>query len=396
MFNYSKDLFGFKEVNIKKVINENSVKHVYVETTIEAQECPTCGKLAHKIKGYGRERQIQAMEILGYDSVIHYTPKRLRCECGKTFSVNSPDIPGRTKLTNDRKAKIYQDLKLKISMREVARLNNVSVSYVEYLLDKLSYPLDEIGEIVCIDEFKGNMDDEKYQAIMVNPITKKVTNIYSSRKKKLLYRELSKIPKYKRDRVKFFICDMWDTYIELAQIFFRNATIVIDRFHYTRVVTNAFNKIRIQTQNERSDEMRISFKHSRGLLMKRTNMLIQNEKVDQYLKVDMLLGCSYKLEKAYGLLQRFYEFNDSVTLDEARHKFINFIYACYDSKLPEFEEAAKTLQNYSEYILNSFKTKYTNSYAEGKNTLMKTLKRIGFGYKKKDRFLKRVMHIENY
>ncbi|MCQ2979271.1 MAG: transposase [Clostridia bacterium] len=240
------------------------------------------------------------------------------------------------------------------------------------------------------------MDGEKYQAIMVNPVTKKVTNIYSSRKKKQLYREFYKIPKGKREKVKFFICDMWDTYIELAQIFFRNATIVIDRFHYTRVVTNAFNAIRIQTQNDRSDEVRISFKHAKELLMKRTCMLVKNDKVDQFAQVDILLGCSFKLYKAYGLLQRFYEFNDSKTIDEARHKLLKFIYACYDSKLPEFEAAAKTLQHYSEFILNSFKTKYTNSYAEGKNTLMKTLKRIGFGYQNKDRFLKRVMHIENY
>ncbi|MCQ2979270.1 MAG: transposase family protein [Clostridia bacterium] len=142
MFNYSKDFFGFKELNVKKVIVENCCKHIFVETTIEAQECPTCGMLAHKVKGYGKEREIQAMEILGYPSVIHYKPKRLRCECGKTFSVNSPDIPGRSNLSNDRKLKIYRDLKLKISMREVARLNNVSVTYVEYLLDKLNYPLD--------------------------------------------------------------------------------------------------------------------------------------------------------------------------------------------------------------------------------------------------------------
>lgn len=394
--NYSKEYLGFEELDVNKVTLINGFKHLYVSTTIQAQECPECHKLAYKSKGYGRERLIQGLEVCGYPCILHYKPKRLRCSCGKTFSVISPDIPGQSRLTHDKKNKIYKDLALKISMREVARLNNVELTYVMYLLDKVSYEVDQIGKIFCIDEFKGNLGGEKYQAVTINPITNKVTNIYPSRKKSLLQSEFAKIPRTKRENVEFFICDMWDTYIDLAKVFFRNATIVIDRFHYTKAITTAFDSVRKRIQDQLSDDLRKCFKRSRFLLLKRTSELIHDDKKNEPLKVSIMLGCKYELEKAYKLLQKMYDFNDSTSVEEARHKLINLIYACYDSKIPEFETAAKTLQKYSEYILNSFKTPYTNSYAEGKNTLLKTLKRIGFGYHNRERFLKRIMHIENY
>ena len=62
--------------------------------------------------------------------------------------------------------------------------------------------------VICIDEFKGNLSGNKYQAIMVNPVTKRITNIYPTRYKKDLAEEFAKIDKQKRFKVKFFICDM--------------------------------------------------------------------------------------------------------------------------------------------------------------------------------------------
>lgn len=52
------------------------------------------------------------------------------------------------------------------------------------ILDCINYELDQISEIVCIDDFKGNLDD-KFQTVMCNPITGKITNIYATKKRKI-------------------------------------------------------------------------------------------------------------------------------------------------------------------------------------------------------------------
>lgn len=56
------------------------------------------------------------------------------------------------------------------------------------------------------------------------------------------------IPKKERYRVKFFACDMWKPYTELAKTFFPNATIVIDKYHFIRQTTWAIENVRKRLQ----------------------------------------------------------------------------------------------------------------------------------------------------
>ena len=51
----------------------------------------------------------------------------------------------------------------------------------------------------------------------------------------------------------------------------------------------------------------------------------------------------------------------------------------------------KTLKGYIEYIKNTFNTGYHNGYAEGNNNFIKVLKRIAFGFRSFTRFKARIM-----
>ncbi len=46
----------------------------------------------------------------------------------------------------------------------------------------------------------------------------------------------------------------------------------------------------------------------------------------------------------------------------------------------EFIQAENTIRNWQEYILNAFKTGYTNAYTEEVNNKIKVIKRKAFGY----------------
>ena len=132
----------------------------------------------------------------------------MNCSCGKSFTVKAKDLPSRNRLTVPLRMSIINDLAEYMTIKTIASKNNVSEYFVRETLKSISYPLDEIGEVICIDEFKGNLSGNKYQAIMVNPVTKRITNIYPTRYKKDLAEEFAKIDKQKRFKVKFFICDM--------------------------------------------------------------------------------------------------------------------------------------------------------------------------------------------
>lgn len=64
--------------------------------------------------------------------------------------------------------------------------------------------------------------------------------------------------------------------------------------------------------------------------------------------------------------------------------------------MEEFKEAAKTIENWLPYIVNSFiDERFSNGFTEGLNNKIKVIKRIGFGYRNFDFFRLRIMYILN-
>ena len=69
---------------------------------------------------------------------------------------------------------------------------------------------------------------------------------------------------------------------------------------------------------------------------------------------------------------------------------------CNESKISEFIEASNTIENWIEYIVNSFiDERYSNGFTEGLNNKIKVIKRVGFGYKNFEFFRLRILYILN-
>ena len=69
---------------------------------------------------------------------------------------------------------------------------------------------------------------------------------------------------------------------------------------------------------------------------------------------------------------------------------------CNKSEIPEFIEASNTIENWIEYIVNSFiDERYSNGFTEGLNNKIKVIKRVGFGYKNFEFFRLRILYILN-
>ena len=99
--------------------------------------------------------------------------------------------------------------------------------------------LQHFRKCLIIDEFKGNTGGEKYNCIITDPKSGTVLDILKSRKK----HELTSYFKDKnKNDVKFFISDMWEPYRDLATVFFKNATQIVDKYHYIRQVIWYFSR----------------------------------------------------------------------------------------------------------------------------------------------------------
>ena len=76
------------------------------------------------------------------------------------------------------------------------------------------------------------------------------------------------------------------------------------------------------------------------------------------------------------------------------NKFKNIIYHPNQNISNKMKQALYLYRENIEYIENSFKYDINNGIIEGTNNLIKTLKRIAFGYRKFDHFISRIFLIK--
>ncbi len=181
--------------------------------------------------------------------------------------------------------------------------------------------------------------------------------------------------------------DMNYAYREIAETFFPNAKIVIDKFHVVRYVTWALENVRKRVQKEMNPDRRKYFKRSRRLLLTHKEKL----KEDSLEALAVMLSLSEDLATAYHLKECFYDFMSSSNRTEAEKNLRKFILATEVSDLSEFKATLTMLSNWSKYILNAFDCKYTNGFTEGTNNKIKVIKRNAFGYRNFDNFRNRIL-----
>jgi transposase len=93
------------------------------------------------------------------------------------------------------------------------------------------------------------------------------------------------------------------------------------------------------------------------------------------------------LKEAYCAKELFFESlktKDTTLLTKAIEDMIT-------SLQYKIETCGKTLQKWKQCIINFFTTNITNAFTEGKNTKIKLLKRMAYGYRIKENFQKRLL-----
>ena len=240
-------LLNIEDVIVKKVIHADSFVKIHLETKASVQTCPACGSLTKKIHDY----RLQTIKDLPFQTKHCYLVLRKRrytCSCGKRFYENYSFLPRYFQRTSRLTAFIADALHDTRSVLSIAQMCNVSASTVYRILETISFSSPKIPQVLSIDEFKGNANGQKYQCILVDPLKRSVLDILPSRSQAQLTSYFKNIHRQERFRVKFFVCDMWLPYTDLAKTFFPNATIVIDKFHVVRYVTWALENVRKRIQ----------------------------------------------------------------------------------------------------------------------------------------------------
>lgn len=378
-------LLGLQDVTVKKIETDDKNIHIFCCMKRKKHICPCCGEETDVVHDY-RQQVIRDIPAFGKNVQIILSKRRYRCSCSKRFFEKVPFLPRYHRMTGRLSMFVINELCDVCSFTSVAKRVGLSVSTVIRIFDCVSFRTPLMPEVIAIDEFKGNTGGEKYQCIITDPLNRTVLDILPKRFTPYLSTYFSR---FDRDNVKYFISDMWKPYADIASSFFKNATPVVDKYHWIRQVIWAFEAVRKDVQKRFAKSHRVYFKHSKRLLLKRFRFLSD----DQKQQVNVMLEASPDLCSAHFLKEKFLEILDCMGRDSAKQMMINWIEMAGNSHLRPFNNCSKTMYNWFTGILNSFDCSYTNGFTEGCNNKIKVLKRNAYGYRNFSRFRKRILHI---
>ena len=407
---------GYKVVKIEEGSDGKvKAKYIHVETKSSKCKCPKCGKYTKSV--HDKLKPVKLKYVKSFEQVTYVMLSKKRFICHKcNYKFTEPvTIQGESKsISNKVEQKILIDLRnYNLSLKYIAEENNVSDNTIRNILKEsmANYPEHVINlpRVISFDEFKADTKKGKYAFVLNDPIHKKVLDILPNRKKEYLIQYFT----YCNNRysVEYVISDMYEPYLLVTQIMFPKAKYVVDPFHYTRYIMDALDNVRIRLQENygyNSYEYKmLKNKKNISLLRQYSNDIdwftytkrYKNKHMVEILKYDLrekILSISEEYKIAYQLKELFLDITHHATYEDVEKQLLSWISLVREQDIPEMVEAASTIENWLEYICNSFIDKrFSNGYTEGMNNKIKVIKRVGFGYKDFDFFRIRLLYILN-
>lgn len=388
------NLLGIQEKLVKKIERTEKNINIYLESTSKLHLCPSCHCYTKNIHDY-RIQKIQHINIGLTQSFLYLRKRRYICKhCGKKFYESYDFLQKYFRKSNEVYNSICKDLKQLKNFKTIAKDNNVCIPtvirYMNYSILLNNKLLTRLPKRIGIDEFKGNCNHNKYQFHIFDLDTHKTIDILESRTYDFLENYFSKFSLHERLNVEIVSMDLYSPFKRIVKDKLQHATIIADTFHFTRIAIQPLDELRLNLWRNTKGKEKKYFKHIKHALMKDSSKLKEKES-------DKLLYAfefSPILKSAYILKQQFLDIKKLSCFEDKEKAFRKWIEDAECSTIKEFSSSVKTLRQWHEYISNSFKFNISNGPVEGKNNLIKTLKRISFGFKNLRNFKNRILICE--
>ena len=409
--NYITEMLELKDKNIKFFENcyhKEKIKGVYHKVfdgilTYQPLCCEKCGvAFDNKFEKHGFiTSSIKIPDISGFKTILRLNKQRYLCKhCGKAFTLRDNVTEYGCCISKNTKWKIANDLRNKISEKDIAKNNNVSPNTVERVMD--SYYDNQklyknyLPKVLSFDEFKSvKSADGAMSFHLCNGETGQTIDIVEDRKLLSLLQYFSYYSFNARKSVKFIVIDMYSPYVSLIKKMFPNAQIIIDTFHLIQLISRSLNKTRIKAMKN-NKAVYNKMKRYWKLILKDRNEL-DYSKWKKFTcfphfmtEIDVV---NYILDQSSELKATYYKYQE--LLQSIKEKNYNdFLYAInnINNNISDYMKTSiKTLIEFKDNIQNTFNNNYHNGYIEGNNNFIKVLKRIAFGFRSFRRFKARIM-----
>ena len=353
--------------------------------------CPQCAASC-TVADHAPERSWRHLDTMQFETRLTARVPRARCRgCGvKTIAV--PWAGKHSRFTLLFEAFAIKTLEACGNMHRAAELLGLGWDATQTIMERavargLKRRSVEEVEHVGMDE-KSFRRRHHYVTVLTDLDGSRVLEVSEGRDEKAANEAWRSMPEKQRKQVKAAAIDMWAAFEKAAGTHAPQADIVHDKFHISKYLNDAVDKIRRQEhkslKQEGGESPLTGSKHS--WLFNPENM-----KEERWLDFQSLKDSELKTARGWAIKEQFRWFWEYVYRGSARKFFDRWYGWASRSKLEPMVAVAKMLKNRLSNILTYFRHRITNAVSEGFNSRIQSIKSMARGFRAFENYRIRIL-----
>ena len=353
--------------------------------------CPECGEEGG-LYDHSPERVWRHLDTCQFGTYLHARLPRVNCSVHGVKQVAAPWAELGSRFTLVFENRLIDILK-ECDVTGAGRIAAVSWDEGWGIMDRavirgMKRKQGKVPEYVGIDE-KSFAKRHKYETLVCDLVKGTVECVLQERTQESLEGYWGQFSLEELADTEAIAMDMWEPYINATKELVPGADqkIVFDRFHVTRYVTDAVDKVRRQEHKVLKAQGDQTLKGTRYLWLMNPEKVPEwrQEEFSEIRKLNLKTGRAWAIKES---LRRFWDYRYP---RNAEKYFRRWYFWATHSRLAPIAEAAKTLNTHLPNILTFIKHGITNATTEGLNNKIQTIKHMACGFRNRTHYRKAIL-----
>lgn len=195
------------------------------------------------------------------------------------------------------------------------------------------------------------------------------------------------LPEPQSKKIRAVAMDMWQAFMASTRSACPSAAIVHDKFHVSKYLGEAVDKVRRQENRLLDQAGDDRLKGTRQLWLFGREMLAEEDRAYLY----GLQQADLKTGRAWSLKENFRHFWECMNLDDATATFKSWYGWATRSQLQPMIKVAKMLKRHSTGLMNYIEHRITNAVSEGFNSRIQSIKSAARGFRNFSNYRTRIL-----
>ena len=363
---------------------------IELEATGRSYCCSACGA-ACALKDHAPQRQWRHLDTMQFKTILVARVPRTNCQqCGvKTCEVPWAEPHGRFTLMFESFA--IRVLQAAASVEQGRRLLKLNWTSLQRIMDRaverglFHRKLDDIKHVGMDEKSFGRGHD--YVSVLTDINGSRVLEVTPGHDENSADELWKTLSEEQKGGVEAVAMDMWQAFENSAASNVPEAEIVHDRFHISKHLNEAVDKVRRQEHKALTKDGDLTLKGTRQLWLYNP----ENLSDEQWAEFETLKDIELKTSRAWAIREQFRWFWEHRHAGDAKKFFALWYQWASRCQLEPVKKVARMIKGRLNNILTWFRHRISNGTAEGFNSRIQSLKSAARGFRNFDNYRIRIL-----